>query len=117
MFVNTEMMRESIEARKTTLKDVEMKLGMRALSVHEVGDAFEEVLNVDDNGATWAIFPDIPMFKYPEMGAIFLYPMVIYAKLIAKLRPNWKRVNGTNGVCILLLSSMLLLYTILHLIF
>ena len=50
MFVNTSMVREVIEARKTTLKEVEKKLGMRALEVTEVGDAFDEALDVDNNG-------------------------------------------------------------------
>ena len=117
MFVNTDMVREIIEARKMTLKDVEKKLGMRSLEIPEVGDAFDEALNVDDNGSAWAIFPDIPMFNYPEMGALLMYPMVIYAKIIAMIRPKWTRINGMHGLFIMLISVMLFFYVIFSILF
>ena len=117
MFVNTDTVREIIEMRKTTLKDVEKTLGMRSLEVHEVGDAFDEALNVDDNGSVWAIFPDIPMFNYPEMGALLLYPMVIYGKFITMIRPKWTRINGMNALLIMLLFSLIFFYIIVSILF
>jgi hypothetical protein len=117
MLVNTDMLREIIDMRKTTLKEVEKKLGMRSLEVLEVGDAFDEALNVDDNGSAWAIFPDIPMFKYPEMGALLLYPIVIYGKIISKIRPKWTRINGMNALFIMLLSTMIFFYIIVSILF
>ena len=117
MLVNTDTLREIIEMRKTTLKEVEKKLGMRSLEVHEVGDAFDEALNVDDNGSAWAIFPDIPMFNYPEMGALLLYPIVIYGKIISKIRPKWTRINGMNALYIMLLSTLIFFYIIVSILF
>ena len=117
MLVNTDLVREFIKKRNTTLKDVEEMLGMRSLEVLEVGDAFDEALSVDENGSAWAIFPDIPMFSYPEMGALLIYPMVIYGKIIAMIRPKWTRINGNNSLFIMLLCSMIFFYAILSILF
>ena len=70
---------------------------MRVLTVEDVGNAFEQALEADDNGGVFMVFPNIPVVKFPEMNQLFIFPLIAYAKLVSICRPEWKRMNGIYG--------------------
>ena len=111
-FAETELVKET-----TTISKLEKKSFFRVLTVEEVGNAFEQSLDADDNGSVWIVFPDAPATKYPEMSKFFLLPIILYAKIVAMCRPEWRRINGLYGIPLLLLVVFCILYLFLCTIF
>jgi len=111
-FANTELVKETIEIGK-----LEKKVKFRALTVEEVGNAFDEALDADDNGGVFMVFPYVPIIKFPDLNQLFIIPVIAYAKLMSLCRPEWKRVNGVYGIPFLLFVMFFVLYFLLWFIF
>ena len=111
-FADTDLVKETTEIEK-----IEKKTKMRVLTVEDVGNAFEQALEADDNGGVFMVFPNIPVVKFPEMNQLFIFPLIAYAKLVSICRPEWKRINGIYGLPFLLLVIFIIFYFLLWLIF
>jgi len=111
-FADTDLVKETTEIEK-----IEKKTKMRVLTVEDVGNAFEQALEADDNGGVFMVFPNIPVVKFPEMNQLFIFPLIAYAKLVSICRPEWKRINGIYGLPFLLLVIFIIFYLLLWLIF
>ena len=83
----------------------------------DIGNGFDQTLEVDENGSAWVVFPDIPVFQYPEFNGSFLIPMVMFIKLISFLKPDLKRINGRYAAIGLFLMMFFILYIISAIIF
>ena len=111
-FADTDLVKETIE-----LKKLEKKVKFRALTVEDVGNAFDEALDADDNGGIFMVFPDTPTIKFPELNKLFIFPIILYAKLVALCRPQWNRVNGIYGIPFLFLIIFFIFYILFWLLF
>ena len=60
----------------------------------DIGSGFNQALEEDENGSAWVIFPDVPIFQYPEFNGRFILPMILFAKLVSWFKPDWQRLNG-----------------------
>ena len=89
----------------------------RMMTPLDIGNGFEQILEADDNGSAWVVFPDLPVFQYPELNNLFLLPMVLFVKLIAFLKPDLQRVNGRYAATAMFIAMFLIIYIILALIF
>ena len=89
----------------------------RVLTVEDVGDAFEQALDADDNAGVFIVFPDTPLIKFPEMNFLLIIPVIAYSKLVALCCPQWQRINGIYAVPVLFLLVLVLLYLLFCLIF
>ena len=89
----------------------------RVLTVKDVGNAFEEVLDVDKNGGVFIVFPDAPLIGFPELNQIFILPVMIYSKLVALCFPKWKMVNGTYAIPIVIIAILATFYILFRLMF
>ena len=85
---------------------------IRVLTVEDVGNAFDQALEADDNGGVYVVFPDVPIIKYPELNQLFIIPVIAYAKLIALCRPEWRHLNGFYALPFLLSFIYLIFYVI-----
>jgi hypothetical protein len=83
----------------------------------DIGNGFDQTLEVDENGSAWVVFPDIPVFQYPEFNGSFLLPMVMFIKLISFLKPDLQRINGRYAASGLFLMGFFILYILLAIIF
>ena len=83
----------------------------------EVGNAFEQSLDTDDNGSIWVVFPNVPAIKYPEFNKWLRTPVILYAKIVAVFCPQWKRIDGLYGVPVLLLLFFCTAYVFLCIMF
>ena len=89
----------------------------RVLTVKDVGNAFEEVLDVDKNGGVFIVFPDAPLIGFPELNQIFILSLMIYSKLVALCFPKWKIVNGTYAIPMVILAILATFYILFRLMF
>ena len=83
MFVNIPRKDPNGEGVKS-VAELEQKTGHRILTREEVGDAFMQSLQLDKNGAVYAIFPDVPLIEYPSIRNPFFYFVVAMAKVAAR---------------------------------
>ena len=89
---------------------------IRVLTIEDVGNAFDQALDADENGGIYVVFPDAPIIRYPELNQLFLIPVIAYAKLLSLFRPEWKRVNGIYALPFLFLFVYFVCYLIFFLI-
>ena len=89
----------------------------RVMTPFDIGNGFDQTLEVDENGSAWVVFPDIPVFQYPEFNGSFLLPMVMFIKLISFLKPDLQRINGRYAASGLFLMVFFILYILLAIIF
>ena len=89
----------------------------RVLTIKDVGDAFEESLDADKNGAAYVVFPDVPIIDYPELNSLFIFPIIACAKIISICFPTWNRINGIYFIPLCLMIMFLVFYILLFLIF
>ena len=89
----------------------------RVLTLEDVGNAFDEALDADDNGGIYVVFPDAPTIKYPELNQLFIIPVIAYAKLMSLCRPEWKQINGIYALPIVFLLIYMFCYVLFCLIF
>ena len=89
----------------------------RLMTPLDIGNGFDQILEEDENGSAWVVFPDLPVFQYPELNNLFLLPMVLFVKLIAFLKPDLQRVNGRYAATAMFIAMFLIIYIILALIF
>ena len=89
----------------------------RVLTVEDVGDAFEQSLDADQNGGVFVVFPDVPIIRYPELNQIFIFPMIAYAKILSICCPKWKHVNGIFVLPFLFAFIYLILYIMFYIVF
>ena len=108
-FANTDLVKDISELEKKTM--------FRVLTIEDVGNAFDQVLDADEYGGVFVVFPDVPVIKYPELNRLFIIPVIAYAKLIALCRPEWKRINGIYAMPLLLLIIIFILYVLFCIIF
>jgi len=111
-FADTDLVKETIEIKK-----LEKKVKYRALTIQDVGNAFDETLEADENGGVFLVFPDAPIIKFPELNKIFILPIIAYAKLVGFCRPQWKRVNGMYGIPLFFLIIFFIFYLLFWFIF
>ena len=104
-FAATDLLKES-----TDISKLEKQTMLRVLTVEDVGNAFDQALDADDNGGVYVVFPDVPIIKYPELNQIFIVPVIAYAKFISLCRPGWKRINGIYAITFSIFIIFLLLY-------
>ena len=83
----------------------------------DIGNGFDQTLDVDENGSAWVVFPDIPVFQYPEFNGSFLIPMVMFIKLISYFKPDLKRINGRYVALGFFMMLFLFFYIILAILF
>ena len=88
----------------------------RILTVEDVGDAFEQVIEADDNGGVYIVFPDVPLVKFPEINSLFIIPVIAYSKLIALFCPQWKRINGAYAIPLVFFLMFFIMYLLFNLI-
>ena len=89
----------------------------RVLTIGDVGDAFEQALDADENGGVFIVFPDTPIIKFPELNQLFVIPVIAYAKLLRLCCPHWKRIDGVYALPLLFLLICVLLYLLFCFIF
>ena len=89
----------------------------RVLTIKDVGDAFDESLAADRNGAAYVVFPDVPIIDYPELNSLFIFPIIGFAKIVSICFPTWNRINGIYFIPLLLMIVFLVFYILLFLIF
>ena len=83
----------------------------------DIGNGFDQVLEEDENGSAWVVFPDVPVFQYPEFNGTFLLPMIMLMRLIAMLKPDLRRVNGRYAAIALFMTLFFIFYIILAIVF
>ena len=83
----------------------------------DIGNGFEQIMEEDENGSAWIVFPDVPVFQYPEFNGTLLLPMILFVKLISFLKPDLKRVNGRYVAIGLFGTIFLTLYIIMAILF
>ena len=88
----------------------------RILSVEDVGSAFEQVLEADDNGGIFVAFPDVPIIKFPDFNKIFLIPLITIAKLIFLLGPTRSWIKGSYIICVLFFLTFFLFHIFISLV-
>ena len=59
----------------------------------DIGSGFNQALEEDENGSAWVIFPDVPIFQYPEFNGRFILPMILFSKLVSWLKPDWLKLS------------------------
>ena len=88
----------------------------RVLKVQDVGIAFEQAINADDNGGVFIVFPDVPIVKLPELNKIFMIPLLTFANILILISPYWKRLNGSYLLWILILFIFMILHLFISII-
>ena len=96
---------------------MEKKVKVGVLTVQDVGNAFDEALDADDNGGVFVVFPNAPTIKYPELNQLLIFPIIAYAKLLGLCFPQWKRVNGIYGIPLFFVIMLFIIYLIFWFIF
>ena len=110
-FANTDLLKES-----TNINELEKDTMFRVLTIKDVGNAFDESLEADDNGGVYVVFPDTPLIKYPELNEVFMIPLIAYAKFVSICGPNWKRVNGIFFIPLFCIILFCIFYIVLSLV-
>ena len=112
------MIKENAETNEKYQKRREsLSSFFRVLTVQDVGSSFEQVLDADQNGGVFIVFPDVPLIKLPDLNQIFMIPWLILAKLVILICPKWNRLNGSYILWILIAFIFLLLHMLISLIF
>ena len=83
----------------------------------DIGNSFDQTLEADENGSAWIVFPDVPVFTYPDFNNSLLIPMILFVKLVAFFKPDWQRINGRYVAAALLMLMFLFLYILMAIIF
>ena len=117
-FADTDLLKDSMGVNETE-KETRESLSnyFRVLNVGDVGDAFEQALDTDDNGGVFIVFPDTPIIKFPELNQLFVIPVIAYAKLMGLLCPHWKSIDGVYAIPLWFLLICALLYLLFCFIF
>ena len=79
----------------------------------DIGNGFDQALEQDENGSAWIVFPDLPIFQYPEFNGSLILPMILFLKLISYLKPDLQRINGRYLAMGLLVTVLAILFIIL----
>ena len=83
----------------------------------DIGNAFDQILQEDENGSAWVVFPDLPTFQYPDFNNQLLVPMILFVKMIAFFKPDLRRLNGRRVALALFASAFILFYVFLTIVF
>merc|ERR1712200_325213 len=75
-FADTSLVKESI-----TIEDLTKRIGTRVLTANEVGHAFDLSLKLDNNGACYVVYPDIPPFSLPSTNLATLGALIGFGRL------------------------------------
>ena len=117
-FADTQLFSDSKGVNETEKESREsLSNRFRVLTVEDVGDAFEEAIEADDNGGVFMVFPDSPIIKFPELNQLFIIPVILYAKLLSIGFSHWKRVNGMYALPISILIVLVTFYLFLCVLF
>merc|ERR1712150_161563 len=74
---NTQLVRDGI-----AIEDLEKEYKKRVLTVEEVGDGFESILKLDQNGGCLVVYPDCPPFLVPDnCNQLTLMAMILFGKM------------------------------------
>ena len=116
-FADTDMIKGTKGTNDTYQKRREKLYSyFRVLSVEDVGSAFEQVLDADNNGGIFVVFPDVPIIKFPDLNEIFLIPLITIAKIIFLLCPTRNWIKGSYILCLIFLLAFFLFHTFILLI-
>lgn len=83
----------------------------------DIGNAFDQALEEDENGSAWVVFPDLPIFQYPEFNGSLILPMILFLKIVNFLKPGLQRINGRYLALGLFVTVFVMLFIILQIIF
>ena len=110
-FADTQLFNDSKGVNETEKESREsLSNRFRILTVEDVGDAFEQAIDADDNGGVFMVFPDSPIIKFPELNQLFIFPVLIYAKLFSLCFSQWKLVNGMYALPLSILIVLATFY-------
>ena len=108
-FADTDMIKgtnDTYQKRRETLYSY-----FGVLSIEDVGIAFEQVLEADENGGVFVTFPGVPIINFPDLNEIFIKPLITIAKIIFLFCPTGNRIKGSYILCILFLLIFFLFHT------
>ena len=96
---------------------IESATKSRVMTPSDIGNGFDQAMEEDENGSAWVVFPDLPIFQYPEFNGGLILPMILFLKLVSFLKPDLQRVNGRYMALGLFVTIFLILYIVLAIIF
>jgi len=88
-------------------KRMEKRTGFRTLTPSEMGPVLATALKEDDNGAVYAIFPDMPVLKVPNWNKELMAAMVGLGKLTALVNPQQRSLDAKTAVMTLVVAFLL----------
>ena len=77
-FVDTNLIHGAME---NAVEEIEKIYKRRVLKVEEVGDSFDQALDLDNNGAIYGIVHDLPTLLFPDWNYTFKKRIFGYAKI------------------------------------
>ena len=113
-YTDTGLLRADTKGDNTIIESVTKN---RVMTPADIGSGFNQALEEDENGSAWVIFPDVPIFQYPEFNGRFILPMILFSKLVSWLKPDWQRLNGRYVAAGIFLTMFILFYILLAIIF
>jgi len=88
-------------------KRMERRTGFRTLKPSEMGTVLANALKEDDNGAVYAVLPDLPVLKVPNWNKELMAVMVGLAKLVALVNPQQRSLDTKTALVAFLLALLL----------
>ena len=93
---------------------IETNTKSRVMTPFDIGNGFDQALEEDENGSAWVVFPDLPIFQFPEFNGSLILPMILFLKLIAFLKPGLQRINGRYLAIGLFVAMFITLYIMIE---
>jgi len=104
-FADTSVFRETFNAEELTRQNKKL------LTLDEIGNSFDMSLELDKNGACYAVFPDCPPFPMPNISMALLGVMICFGKFLGApmgLKTfDWKHVIASLALILFLLYMAL----------
>ena len=111
-FANTQLVTDRI-----AIADLEKQFKNRVLTVSEVGNGFQQSLNIDQNGGCVVVYPDCPPFLVPNIvNKATLMTMIAFGQYFGASM-SFTSFNGRNVLIGGFLLLLVLIYMTLSIIF